>query len=283
MRRCRCGDERGQAVPLAAALVAIAVVLVLGARDARRRRGRCRAGPVGRRRRGAGRRRPAGVPRRSPWPSRNGATIVTWRRDGDDVVVDGRGRCGDRARRAADAAGDCPGCGGGARVHSGVVSPSKRAGDTVDECRRRRAGQRGRERLRGRRSVRRRRTGLLGPGRAGARSCRRARRRLRNGARRRSAARRRARSPSGVRSPSRRGRAGSRPATTSRPRRAPPTAPAPEADAPARHARASRPDHVPPERSICAADGRRHRRRRVGPDGAPPGRARSRRRPCRCP
>jgi hypothetical protein len=79
-------DERGQAVPLAAALVAIAAMLVVGigvmARD---------VGDAGRARAAADAAALAGVvgdrPASSALAAANGATLVGWARDGPDVVV----------------------------------------------------------------------------------------------------------------------------------------------------------------------------------------------------
>lgn len=82
----RAHGEHGQAVPLAAALVAIAAVLVLGigelARDvvdAGRARSAADAAALAGVRDG-----PAGA---ASLATRNGATLVAWRRDGRDVVV----------------------------------------------------------------------------------------------------------------------------------------------------------------------------------------------------
>jgi hypothetical protein len=79
-------SERGQAVPLAAALVAIAAMLVIGigamARD---------VGDAGRARAAADAAALAGVvgdrPASYALAAANGATLVAWARDGPDVVV----------------------------------------------------------------------------------------------------------------------------------------------------------------------------------------------------
>jgi hypothetical protein len=79
-------DERGQAVPLAAALVAVAAMLVVGigvmARD---------VGDAGRARAAADAAALAGVlgdrAASVALASANGATLVSWARDGPDVVV----------------------------------------------------------------------------------------------------------------------------------------------------------------------------------------------------
>jgi hypothetical protein len=79
-------NERGQAVPLAAALVAIAAMLVVGigamADD---------VGDAGRARAAADAAALAGVvgdrPASSALAAANGATLVAWSRDGPDVVV----------------------------------------------------------------------------------------------------------------------------------------------------------------------------------------------------
>jgi hypothetical protein len=94
-------DDQGQAVPLAGALVAVAAVLVLGIGSL--------AGDVG----DAGRARSAadaaalagvdgGRPRSAALAVANGATLVSWRRDGRDVEV--RVRVG-RATASARATG----------------------------------------------------------------------------------------------------------------------------------------------------------------------------------
>ncbi len=87
MRRGRAvRDERGQAVPLAAALVAIAAMLVLGigamagdVRDAGRARAAADAAAL------------AGVvgdrPASATLAAANGAILVGWAREGPDVVV----------------------------------------------------------------------------------------------------------------------------------------------------------------------------------------------------
>jgi hypothetical protein len=85
MRRVR-RDERGQAVPLAAGLVAIAAVLVLAMGEL--------AGDVadaGRARAAADAAALAGVhdgrAGSARFAARNGATVVLWQQVGDDVVV----------------------------------------------------------------------------------------------------------------------------------------------------------------------------------------------------
>jgi hypothetical protein len=85
MRR-RCRSDEGQAVPLSAALVAIAAVLVLGMGemagdvvDAGRARAAADAAALAGVRDGRG--------GSASLAARNGATLVTWRRAGDDVVV----------------------------------------------------------------------------------------------------------------------------------------------------------------------------------------------------
>jgi hypothetical protein len=85
VRRAGCNDD-GQAVPFTAALVAIAVVLVLGIGEL--------AGDVvddGRARSAADAAALAGVhggrAAAATFVARNGATLVAWRRDGGDVVV----------------------------------------------------------------------------------------------------------------------------------------------------------------------------------------------------
>ena len=86
MRRMQAGDERGQALPLTAALVALAVVLVLGMGQL--------AGDVvdvGRARSAADAAALAGVrggrAAATSLAARNGARLTSWRQDGDDVVV----------------------------------------------------------------------------------------------------------------------------------------------------------------------------------------------------
>ena len=84
--RVRMRDEHGQAVPLAAGMVAIAAMLVLGigvlGRD---------VGDVGRARSAADAAALAAVEGGGPAAARlaaaNGATLVAWRREGRDVVV----------------------------------------------------------------------------------------------------------------------------------------------------------------------------------------------------
>jgi hypothetical protein len=86
MQRRSVRSERGQAVPLAAALVAIAAMLVVGigvmARD---------VGDAGRARSAADAAALAGVvgdrPAAAAIAVANGATLVAWARDGPDVVV----------------------------------------------------------------------------------------------------------------------------------------------------------------------------------------------------
>lgn len=96
--RARLVDDHGQAVPLAAALVAVAAVLVLAIGTL--------AGEVG----DAGRARSAadaaalagveaGRAGSAALAAANGATLVSWRRDGRDVEVTVRvGRATARAR-----------------------------------------------------------------------------------------------------------------------------------------------------------------------------------------
>jgi hypothetical protein len=80
------GDERGQAVPLAAALVAVAAMLVLGigamARDVVDA-GRARAAADAAALAGVIGDRPASV----ALAAANGATLVAWSREGRDTVV----------------------------------------------------------------------------------------------------------------------------------------------------------------------------------------------------
>ena len=85
MRR-RGHGEHGQAMPLAAALVAIAAILVLGIGElasdvvaAGRARSAADAAAL------AGTR--DGFAAAAAYAARNGATLVAWRREGDDVVV----------------------------------------------------------------------------------------------------------------------------------------------------------------------------------------------------
>lgn len=86
MRRWQTADERGQAVPLTAALVALAVVLVLGMGqlsgdvvDAGRARSAADAAAL------------AGVHggrvAATSLAARNGAVLTSWRQDGDEVLV----------------------------------------------------------------------------------------------------------------------------------------------------------------------------------------------------
>jgi hypothetical protein len=86
MRRSQVGHDDGQAVPLVAGLVAVAVVLVLGLGslagdvvDAGRARAAADAAALAGVRSG----RSASV----ALAARNGAAIVSWQRDGADVVV----------------------------------------------------------------------------------------------------------------------------------------------------------------------------------------------------
>ena len=100
------------------------------------------ATPAGPGRRPMPRRSPAsmaGGRRRPRLAAANGGVLVAWRGDGDDVVVTVRvGRATSRrpGRRAAGMADDrrcVPPSGEGPCVHLAVVTPSKRAGDTVDQ------------------------------------------------------------------------------------------------------------------------------------------------------
>lgn len=84
--RVRIGSDRGQAVPLTAALVAIAAVLVLGLGalagdvvDAGRARSAADAAALA----GA----LGGRPAAHAMAGRNGATLTAWHDSGDDVVV----------------------------------------------------------------------------------------------------------------------------------------------------------------------------------------------------
>ena len=108
MRGSARGGEGGQAVPLVAALMALAVVLMMGLGslagdvvDAGRARSAADAAALA----GATGGRAAAV----AVASRNGATVVTWSTEGGDVVV--TVRVGAAIATARASGGDCPGCG----------------------------------------------------------------------------------------------------------------------------------------------------------------------------